>query len=126
LAQDPKYENVQFVSICCDQLDGAREILEQQKDLRWSHVQHYFMETQHKEQAKQILGFKSVPFYVMLNLEGEITQKGSKVDFDDVPGVVRQIKDMTKEYVTHVVAAPVMERIQEPEGRVFEIDDFDF
>jgi len=42
--------------------------------------------------AKEALGFRQVPFYVVLNEEGEITQKGGKseIDFDAVPGVVRR------------------------------------
>lgn len=91
MAKDPKYENVQFISICCDQLDGARSIIERDDDLRWQHVNHYFMSQRDKEQAKKELGFKSVPFYVVLDEEGNITQKGNQkaIDFDEVPGVVR-------------------------------------
>lgn len=91
MAQDPKYENVRFVSICCDKLDGARDIIEKEDDLRWQHVDHYYMDSVHKEQAKKILGFKSVPFYVVVDEMGGIQQKGNEkaVDFDDVPGVVR-------------------------------------
>lgn len=91
MAKDPKYENVQFVSICCDQLDGARNIIEKDDDLRWQNVNHYFMTQSDKEQAKKELGFKSVPFYVVLDEDGTITQKGNQkaIDFDEVPGVVR-------------------------------------
>lgn len=126
MAKDVRYENIHFVSICCDKLDGAREILEQQDDLRWNHLQHYFMESQHKEQAKQILGFKSVPFYVMMNEDGEITQKGSKVDFDDVPGVVR--RDDGKENVVPLISLQVKKLVSsEPQQeRLFELDDLDF
>ena len=89
MAKDSKYANVQFVSICCDQLDGARDIIEKDDDLRWQNVAHYFMEKSDKEEAKKMLGFKSVPFYVVLNESGEITQLGNDkvVNFDDVPGV---------------------------------------
>ena len=91
MASDPKYENVQFISICCDQLDGARQIIEKDDDLRWQNVDHYFMSESDKEQAKKELGFKSVPFYVVLDEEGQITQKGNHhaIDFDEVPGVIR-------------------------------------
>lgn len=89
-------------------------------------MQHYFMESQHKEQAKQILGFKSVPFYVMMNEDGEITQKGSKVDFDDVPGVVR--RDDGKENVVPLISLQVKKLVSsEPQQeRLFELDDLDF
>ena len=91
MASDPKYENVQFISICCDELDGAREIIEKDDDLRWQNVDHYFMSQSDKEKAKKELGFKSVPFYVVLDEAGTITQKGGPkaIDFDEVPGVVR-------------------------------------
>jgi hypothetical protein len=91
MASDPKYENVQFISICCDQLDGARKIIEKDDDLRWQHMNHYFMSQGDKEQAKKELDFKSVPFYVFLDEQGNITQKGNQtaIDFEEVPGVVR-------------------------------------
>jgi thiol-disulfide isomerase/thioredoxin len=91
MAKDPKYENVQFISICCDKLDGARDIIEQEENSRWQNVNHYFMDEKDKEVAKKILGFKSVPFYVVLDEAGGIRQKGNQkaIDFDEVPGVVR-------------------------------------
>lgn len=91
MAEDPKYENVQFVSICCDKLDGARDIIEQEEQERWQNVSHYFMEEKDKEEAKKVLGFRSVPFYVVLDENGDIQQMGGQraIDFDEVPGVVR-------------------------------------
>jgi thiol-disulfide isomerase/thioredoxin len=91
MAQDPRYEDVQFISICCDRLDGARDIIEKDDDLRWQNIHHYFMNQEDKETAKKVLGFKQVPFYVVLDEEGNIQQSGNgkQVDFDDVPGVVR-------------------------------------
>jgi hypothetical protein len=95
MAQDPKYENVQFISICCDKLDGARDIIEKGDDLRWQNVSHYFMDQKDKEQAKKALGFKSVPFYVVLDESGSITQSGNQkaIDFEEVPGVVRPAEE---------------------------------
>jgi hypothetical protein len=99
MAQDPKYADVQFVSICCDKLDDARSIIEKDDEMRWQHVSHYFMTEKDKEEAKKQLGFKSVPFYVVLDKSGDITQSGSDkvVDFDDVPGVVREVPVEKKE-----------------------------
>ena len=122
MASDPKYSNVRFVSICCDKLDGAREIIEKDDEPRWKNVSHYFMDRQHKEEAKKLLGFKSVPFYVILNEDGEITQKGSSktVDFDAVPGVVRPESDKenqnaearpTSNESSPRIEAPAMERV---------------
>jgi thiol-disulfide isomerase/thioredoxin len=92
MASSPIYKNVKFASICCDLCDGAREILEQTDEPRWSHVDHYFMGFEYKELAKKVLGFKSVPFIVVLNEEGEIVQMGSKkqIDFDNIPGMVKE------------------------------------
>jgi len=89
MAKDPKYKDVQFISIVCDKLDGARTIIEQDKDLRWQNVNHYFMNTQDKETAKSILGFQQVPFYVVMDEHGAITQSGNgrQVDFEVIPGV---------------------------------------
>jgi thiol-disulfide isomerase/thioredoxin len=91
MAGDPKYQEVQFISICCDRLDGARDIIEKEDDLRWQNIHHYFMSKDDKETAKKLLGFKNVPFYVVLDDEGNIQQSGDgkQVDFDDVPGIVR-------------------------------------
>jgi thiol-disulfide isomerase/thioredoxin len=98
MAQDPKYADVHFVSICCDLCDGAREIIERDEKLRWSHVSHYFMEQEDKEIAKEILGFKTVPFYVVLNEFGEIVQKGGtkQIDFNSIPGMKSHLRKVQK------------------------------
>jgi hypothetical protein len=90
MAQDPKYRDVQFISICCDKLDGARDIIERDDDLRWQNINHYFMDKQDKELAKKALGFKQVPFYVVLDVNGSIQQSGNgkQVDFEEIPGIV--------------------------------------
>jgi hypothetical protein len=85
---DDRYANVQFISICCDSLDGAREIIERDDEIKWPDIQNYFMSVQDKETAKQILGFAAVPFYVFVSETGEITQSGNKVDWDRVPGMI--------------------------------------
>ena len=84
LAKDPTFEGVNFISICCDKCDGAREILEKNDEPLWQNVNHYYMSQSDKEKAKQILGFSSVPFYVILNKDGDIIQSGNKVDFDQI------------------------------------------
>ncbi|KAG7366420.1 AhpC/TSA family protein [Nitzschia inconspicua] len=91
MAQDPKYQDVQFISICCDKLDGARDIIEKEDDLRWQNIDHYFMSQDDKETAKKALGFKQVPYYVVLDEEGNIQQSGGgkQVDFDEIPGIIR-------------------------------------
>ena len=90
MAQQPEYANVHFSSIVLDECDGARNIIETPDDQpRWSHINHYYMDRDYKENAKDVLGFNQVPFYVVLNERGEIIQKGSKkqIDFKHIPGV---------------------------------------
>jgi hypothetical protein len=53
---------------------------------RWSAIHHYYINEQDKERAKANLGFTSVPFYVVLNDQGEIVQMGNKIDWESVPG----------------------------------------
>merc|ERR1719491_2508335 len=96
LATDPKYLNVQFSSVVLDTCDGARNIIETPDDHpRWGNVHHYYLNEEYRSVAKEALGFRQVPFYVVLNEEGEITQKGGKrdIDFEVVPGVIRQEED---------------------------------
>ena len=78
-----QHPNVEFVSICCDSLDGAREIIEREEEPKWSSVNHYFMSKENKEKAKKILGFKRVPFYVVLGEEGQLLEKGNNVLISD-------------------------------------------
>ena len=125
MAQDPQYASVQFISICCDKLDGAREIIEKDKEFRWQNVAHYFMEPQDKEIAKKVLGFKSVPFYVVLNDQGEIEQLGGSknIDFETVPGMER----LEAEKENFCLDNPSKDVSQEQElDRVFVVDELDF
>jgi len=121
MACDPKYEHVQFISICCDKLDGAREIIEKEEDLRWQNVDHYFMSQSDKETAKRELGFQTVPFYVVLDERGMITQKGGPktIDFNQVPGVVTRWNVVVDEEKEDCIQKNEM---KEPEAD----DDFDF
>ncbi len=62
------------------------------------------MDPDSKEEAKRLLGFHQVPFYVILNEHGEIVQKGSQkqVDFTNVPGLVEKKPSMSIESPTAV------------------------
>ena len=57
------------------------------------------MATEYKEQAKTVFGFKTVPFYVFVNANGDITQMGgpSKINLERLPGVDRNDDAMDKE-----------------------------
>ena len=114
--------NIAFVSICCDRLDGAREILEKDNELKWQGIQHYFMNTEYKAQAKQILGFRTVPFYVFLNQEGSITQMGgpSQIDFACLPGMDKNVEQtLDKENQTYTCNANMEEQQQQLDERPF-------
>ena len=102
LAKDERYKNVKFASICCGtgtSSDESRNIIEKEDSPRWDKVSHFFMDLESKEEAKKILGFKQVPFYVVLNDEGEIVQMGSKkyIDFDNLPGMEQPEEVVTSE-----------------------------
>ena len=62
-------------------------------------MSHFFMSHESKEEAKKILGFRQVPFYVVLNKEGDIVQMGSKkqIDFENLPGMKLPEKKVEEE-----------------------------
>lgn len=85
--------SIQYVSICCDKLDGAREILERDSTPRWSHVRHFFMDHDHKEQAKELLGFQQVPFYIVFDDAGTMIFSGKKLP--DINDLLQTTKEQT-------------------------------
>lgn len=96
MAVSETHSKVNIISICCgstDQIgcDAAREIIEMEAETRWPNLRHFFIMADEKERAKAQYGFSQVPFYVVLNSEGEIQQKGSskQVNLDEAPGVER-------------------------------------
>ena len=136
-----QYPQITFMSICCDSLDGAREILERDEELKWQGIRHYYMATEYKEQAKELFGFKTVPFYVFVNAHGEITLSGgpSKIDFARLPGTDEMDKENNacnvntqKKLLDPVIprqkqidVVPVFVSVQ-TEEQSFVIDDLDF
>lgn len=99
-------------------------------------MSHYFLSGEHKEHAKKLLGFKSVPFYVVLNARGEITQKGPKVDLEEILGTIREKENVQQTIVEKKTADTVVKtcKVVEDENpavvspeRLLTIDlDFDF
>ena len=129
LIDDKKNNNVQLVSICCgDKLDGARHILDQDEERRWTNMQHYFMNYHDKERAKKILGFRSVPFYVVLNDQGEIVQLGNKIDWDHDSIMMMMMIPSSGATTCGNGDKENEDFVQVPkqEDRVFELDDLDF
>lgn len=89
MAVDPRHINIQFVSICCDRSDKAREIINGDDNPRWKNISHYFMDKDDKEKVKEALGFKSVPFCVVIDEMGTIVKSGSykTINFQNIPGM---------------------------------------
>ena len=85
--------SIQYVSICCDKLDGAREILERDSTPRWSHVRHFFMDNDHKEHAKELLGFQQVPYYIVFDDAGTMVFSGNKLP--DINDLLQRTKEPT-------------------------------
>lgn len=79
------------------------------------------MDQENKEEAKKILGFKQVPFYVVLNEEGDIVQMGSKkyIDFDNLPGMIQPKSEEEGKQGS-------VEEEKKEESSAFEILDLDF
>jgi hypothetical protein len=128
LAQKPEYSNVKFTSIVLDECDGARNIIEQNDEPRWKNINHFYMNKEYKETAKSALGFHQVPFYVVLNEQGEIVQKGSKkeIDFEAIPGIIRPKEDEEEKQREVEKELPNVEAVTVQMERVFCMDDFDF
>ena len=82
MAKDPRFNEVKFASINCDSESGARNIIEEFEVPKWLNVDHYHMGAEFKEKAKVELGFKSVPFLVVLNEQGNIIASGSPKQID--------------------------------------------
>jgi hypothetical protein len=74
----------QFVAICCDSCDGAREILEQNDELRWPDIRQYYMALPDKEYLKKIFGFSRVPFYMVVSSLGTVLYHGNKIDWESI------------------------------------------
>lgn len=87
------------------------------------------MEHEYKELAKSMLGFKQVPFYVVVNVKGEIVQMGSKkqIDFDNLPGMVPDVLEVIvdeKKEGQLGMASPTS--VTDEVFQTFQIDDLDF
>ena len=57
------------------------------------------MDHEHKEMAKRLLNFQTVPFYVVVNSQGQIVQQGGKrdMDWERIPGVIASEQAEVKE-----------------------------
>ena len=129
LAGDERYKHVTFASICCVSCDGARNIIERDDNPRWDKISHYFMDHEYKELAKGILGFKRVPFYVVLNTDGNIVQMGSKkqIDFNNIPGMVQppnmfHVHDVEEEKKKGSLGMASPTAVDEKAFQIFDLD----
>ena len=90
LASQKSHKNIKIISICLDNQDGARNIIEHNDDPRWNDITHYSSELINKESIKEFFEFTQVPFYVSINkTNSEITSKGTtkQVNLDNISGV---------------------------------------
>jgi hypothetical protein len=91
---------VQFISVCCDAMDGAREILDRDAEPLWDAMTgHYFMDVVHKERAKKLLGFNQVPFYVVFSEVGEILYTGRTINLTSYLGGGRELCEIPDKVV---------------------------
>lgn len=118
------------MSICCDSLDGAREILERpDADTAWNSMAHYYMSFEHKEHAKRILGFRKVPFYVVIDAQGVIVHTGNKLP-EDVVSRPTEVPMHTGANTTKRPSTPPQTEkevtVSSPTSSAFVIEDLDF
>lgn len=138
---DSSLPTIQFVSICMgDKIDSARQILQEPDEPRWSNMEHYFMDFQTKERAKELLNFKTVPFYVVSNAEGHLVHTGTKIDLETLPGRIPEHSRPELNFdsiESDVSSLSILETVKEAEiksatirstspNRIFEIDEMDF
>lgn len=76
-----------------------------------------------------MLGFKQVPFYVVLNVKGEIVQMGTKkhIDFDILPGMIPDVLEVTvneKKEGRLGMSSPTS--ATDEVFQAFQVDDLDF
>lgn len=114
-----QHPDVECLSICCDSLDGAREILECSKERAWPALSHYFMAYDDKEIAKQVLGFRSVPYYLVVDETGDLVHAGKTFSWDDVSLV--STPAISTQTNPKEMASP-----RSPRSSILVIDDLDF
>jgi hypothetical protein len=121
-------ETTEFVSICLGgTVDAVREILEETDIPRWNHMQHYFMDNDSKEKAKQILNFKMVPYYIVVNNETNLIYAGNKcMDLKTLPGRTRTVSLNIQECEIEMSQPLKLVQRSSSPSRVFEIEDLDF
>jgi hypothetical protein len=87
---------LQYVSICLGgRPDDAREVIEQPSIPRWDSIDgHYHMDFDSKEIMKQLLNFKTVPFYVVFDHTGKLHISGTKLDLDTIPNRRRCVQSV--------------------------------
>lgn len=80
---EEEIDGAETVVVCCALSlgEGNKEMVE---DLvgDWDNITHVFMDMEMKEEAKKLLNFAAVPFYVIVNKDGVITGKGDPKKMD--------------------------------------------
>ncbi|CAN0262824.1 unnamed protein product [Ectocarpus fasciculatus] len=70
--------SVAFVAVNIDDAGAARELISQAaSEGRWTSLAHVHLGEDEKERAKDILGMRTVPFYVVVGEDGKVLRHGS-------------------------------------------------
>jgi len=76
------YPGVIFASCAVSLSEGDLDMVTEMVEDTWENLTHLYMTIEEKEKAKEIYGFKSVPFCVVFSVDGEILAKGDPKTID--------------------------------------------
>jgi len=78
-----EHDGIVFVSCALSQGAGNKDVAMDMISGEWGNLLHVFMEIEVKEQAKAAFGFAAVPFYVVVDRQGNVVGSGDPktVDF---------------------------------------------
>lgn len=83
------YPGVTFASCAVSLSEGDLDMVTEMVEDIWENLEHLYMTIEEKESAKELYGFKAVPFCVVYSVDGELLAKGDpktidfKLLFDD-------------------------------------------
>ena len=81
----PKHPGVTFAACCLSlgsETEGTQEQVLELLDGQWEGLQHLYMTFAEKEAAKQVFGFKAVPFVAVFGGDGALKFAGEPKDVD--------------------------------------------
>ena len=103
-------DSAETVVVCCALSlgEGNKEMV---KDVvsDWENITHVFMDMEMKEEAKKLLNFAAVPFYVIVNKDGVITGKGDPKKMDYIALLNKPSSEVEQEASTTVSSSAIEE-----------------